>query len=191
MTTPIVFIDKSITVNPNGRGIQFSESLLSTGDFTIEAYIKGNSLYTDTGWGRYLFGQYDLAAADFSTGRFFLGLPENTANVNKPQAFHPNMGVLQSPTALSAGVEYHLAFSKTGTTTRLFVNGTLKASGTLSVALSAAKSNLGEILYGQAKGIWDGTIRKFRITLAGLYSADFDPSAQYGADSAVSVGYPH
>lgn len=93
---------------------------------------------------------------------------------------------LLSPSALTANTWHHIAFDRSGSTFRLFINGTLVASGT---AAGSLYSNTADPLV--VGGVSDGTygigsggaayIDEFRITLASRYTSNFTvPTAPFG-----------
>lgn len=75
-------------------------------------------------------------------------------------------------TALSAGTWYHLALCRSGTTVRMFVNGTQEGSSyTTSTSFASATPRLGA--YNNNTGNCPGYYDDFRITTAARYTANF------------------
>jgi hypothetical protein len=146
----------------NGAGSYFSTPhntvlSLAGSDFTIEAWVntntiasvrsiirKGVSVTYDTGY---------FAGLD-ATGKPFIRIGVTTGNE-----------VFVSSTAVTAGSWNHVAFTKEGTTVRVFLNGTSVASGTL---VGAFADNTDPLVIGNdpanADRDWFGYMDAIRIT---------------------------
>jgi hypothetical protein len=82
-------------------------------------------------------------------------------------------------TTLAVGTWYHAAFSKAGTTWRLFLNGALE--GTAVESAGAVGTNAILFYIGREEGStlrdWNGWMDEMRITAAARYTAAFTPPA--------------
>lgn len=149
---------------PASRGYDFA-----SGDWTVECWVYFSSVASTP----YIW-QIGSAAGT----RFSLFLTGGVLNV-----LSSGTTVLASSTSLSTGQWYHLAvtYVATGTTTRLFINGTLnistssysafpKDSGTLTLALGWQN------YAGGAGDYLNGYMNDFRITKGvARYTASFTP----------------
>lgn len=147
----------------DNAGFQFG-----TGDFTVEAWIYLISKP------RNIAGILCSGSASFGdNGGYFIVDGSNKIQVGLP-------GFAVSGGAISTGQWYHVAGTRSGTTTRVFVDGTLEATGTSdSNSYNFSKDNL---LIG--RNGWDGLgsqgfygyIDDVRITKGvARYTATFTP----------------
>lgn len=141
---------------------------MGSGDFCIELF--GVELKT-SGSIRQYAGAYSTAGtrswriAQTATGLAFVYSTDGTAETT----------VLFGST-LSTGVSYNLCVERTGTTLRLFVNGTQTATATMSGTVFASTTpwlSIGARANGfvSANEIVDGYLRAIRYTLASRYGA--------------------
>lgn len=155
---------------PNNAGFQFG-----TGAFTMEAWI-------------YLISKPRNVAAVMATGTASFGAGSYYFVVdgsNKLQFGGSGVSALQSTSTISTGQWYHVAASRSGTTTRIFINGTLENTKTSdSTSYNYSTDNL---LIG--RNGWDGSgsqgfhgyIDEVRITKGvARYTASFTaPTAPF------------
>jgi hypothetical protein len=166
--------------------------VFGTGDFTVEAWINlaGPSAVTpgnirdaqiicyfptgsEVGW---MFG---LGGTSTLTGNGFSFIYSATGNTSSPSWY----GAVTASYNFSYGQWYHMAASRSGTTTYLFVNGTLINSGTLPdnniVCNADCRLNIGERPWGNNyKFPFNGYIDEVRITKGiARYTSNFTPSS--------------
>lgn len=142
---------------------------LEGGDFTIEMWVRPNTIGTR----QFLCGQGNVGATDF----------RNLCEITAAGRFRYGTGVsgftidLTGTTTLSVGNWYHLAVTKSGTTWRLFVNGTLEASTTNAASITdfAGTFVIGRL--GALNNFYtNGWIDDFRCTKGvARYTASFTP----------------
>lgn len=141
----------------------------STGDFTIEAWIRLN----ETGRIQTIANKRPSS----SSHEYSFGIRET--NVLYFQMFSSGTQILyiSGSTTLSTGTWYHVAVSRNGTTSTIFLDGAVEASGT-----SDAASNASSGLYiGRDNGPagsgrdFHGWIDEFRFTRAARYTGAFTP----------------
>jgi hypothetical protein len=134
------------------------------GDFTHEMwyYRSGNGAA----------GQFDVCFYKDITNYLYMVVDRN--NSYKACIVKHNIGfIITGTTALASATWYHLAFSRSGSTVRLFVNGVLDGSATESTNTSgSAVSYFG----GSAGHTFNGYIDDMRITRGyARYTANFTP----------------
>ena len=127
-----------------------------TGDFTVEGWLKPNIVSDNDGV--FTFGSGLFLA--LYLGDWIMG-------------FTGSGGI--SMGAATAGAKVHFAMTRSGTSTRLFIDGTQKGSTlTDSINLTANQLYIGfyfSSIYG-----YDGTIDEFRVTKGvARYTANFTP----------------
>jgi hypothetical protein len=141
---------------------------VSGGDFCVEAWVRRNASK-----------QQAIAAKRPGSGSSEWACYLNPSNQLQLQAFNTTVAVLNisGTTALSAGTWYHVAFTRSGTTWRIFLDGTLEASGTESASPSANTQllHIGRDPSNSTRD-FNGWIDEFRFT-AGVarYTAAFTP----------------
>lgn len=155
-----------------------------TGDFTIEAWVYLNAVDNNysaifcngyTSWqsgARSLVYYGSAAPVTAQRNRFALSCYDNSSGP-----------LVLSASTFTAGQWYHVALSRNGTTLRLFVNGTLQATSTSSLAMNFSASAGARIggngWDGATHGYWNGYIDDLRVTAGlGRYTAAFTPPAE-------------
>jgi hypothetical protein len=169
----------SLTLDGNGDYVSYGSNpqyAFGTGDFTVECWFKAAEvksqymLMIDTTGG---------VGFGFEGGNFTLGRRAQTYDLNYTYA----------PTV---GVWTHYAACRSGTTLRLFINGTQVASDTNTRDYSIT----GPVIIGGIAALasysCNGQIDEFRITRAARYTANFTPQTaafQDGQARAFSVAF--
>ncbi len=133
-----------------------------TGDFTVEGFF-----YFDTVTGvRSLFDF--RSGADTDVGLYL------NVDAGVPKVYINGATVLTGSTTLTTSTWYHVAVSRTGTTMKIFVNGTEEATGTVSTDLATAKPFLIGTKWNASAEFLDGNIDEVRITKGlGRYTSSF------------------
>lgn len=149
-----------------------------TGDFTVEAWVRLNALAGAEG--AYIIGQINGVFTQ-STGSFFLALNDASRPAGL-MATGASLVVATGTTVLNTGQWYHLAYTRSGSTFRIFVDGIEEGSQTSA----AAMNDSGEAISIGRPGAYDGAyfngwIDDLRVTKGvARYTADFaPPSAQF------------
>lgn len=136
---------------------------VGTGDFTIDAWVRS----TLTPNLRVLFkpisGGTSNGAGTSTTGK-----------VTWWKDFSSE--ILTSTTTITSGSWFHVAYTRSGTTFRLFVNGTQEASVTNSDSFDFSSWAIGK---GQFDSQWSGWIDEFRISKGiARWTSNFTPPTQ-------------
>lgn len=179
-----MFFDGSgdLLTTPHHTGLN-----LATGDFTIEAWVKytalsaGNmQIFNKDGTSSFL---PSWAMSISSAGKLngVVGVSSGAASAN----------VLTGATSLTAGVFNHVAFTRQGTTLRVFVNGVL--DGTITQTITPVDSARALALGGLSSGTpatdyLHGYVQEARVT-KGLarYTASFTPPTEIFSDRVAGA----
>lgn len=143
-----------------------------TGDVTIEMWLYPSSTKNV----QFLFDTRDNG--NTTQTRYNLSL--NNTNSMQPSFNVGVTAVATSNVALAVGYWYHLAVTRSGSTFRMFINGTQVASGTNSSDVGASSGPcIGTT--GDARGNYDGYFQGYMSNLRvvkgqALYTANFTPS---------------
>ena len=137
-----------------------------TGDFTIEGWVFTKDYSISSGASRTIIGNsgnsYTMQLyIDTTSGRLVFG---NTGST-----------YVQGSSSMANGQWTHFAITRSGTTARLFVNGTQEASGSNSQNYTSGTIYLGA--FDTSNGFWNGYISNLRIVKGtALYTSNFTPS---------------
>jgi hypothetical protein len=153
-----------------------------TGAFTIEcwAYISGNSA-PDFGNERNatLFSNYPTSG---TIDGYALGINGSSTTTGTGLVFTNWVGGVQyqitAPTTVAQASWHHIAVSRDGTTTRLFLNGSQVGSGTLGNqnVNSSFNVNIGHLGYINYLQAFNGYISNLRVLKGtALYTSNFTP----------------
>ena len=141
-----------------------------TGNFTIEMWINTSTTSVSGGASRTMWGTSSASYQgqlylEVSTGKVVFG---NTGST-----------FIKGTSNVADGNWNHIAISRSGTTCRLFVNGTQEASGSNSVNYDAQPTFIGA--FGASDGFFNGYIDDLRITKGfARYTANFTaPTAAF------------
>ena len=175
----------------NGIGVATNAALnMGTGDFTVEAWVNtsqlptSNTFTTSPGGYQNIFGTGPNQSAT-GTG-LYIGVTNLIFGITSDTS-----GPIDVAHNMVAGQWYHVAITRSGTTFRAFINGSLVQTGT-----SAASWNDGygygimrsEPIGGYDGAFWYGYVSNFRLVKGGaLYTTSFTPSTA-PLTTTVSVG---
>lgn len=155
----------------DGSGDYLSYASSSTwdlsGDFCIECWVKSDVSFTSL---KYIFNRAN-GTTDANAYCLFVN---NSTPGRVTFAMNANEGgqyALESTTNLIAGTWYHIAVTRSGSTMRLFINGSQEDTFTSTTNLNVA---VPFIIGGNYN--WQGNIDDFRITKgAARYTYNFTP----------------
>jgi hypothetical protein len=155
----------------DGNGVD----LLGSGDFTVEAwaYLTTNFVSTNT---RGIVSQYPASGA--GTNNWILGFREN-----KVRLFYTGGSSAVSTSNISLNKWYHVAWTRSGTTNRLFLDGveeaTFEYSGDYSLLTDAADQFEIGTWGGGTTNSWGGFISNVRIVKGtAVYTSNFTPDME-------------
>jgi hypothetical protein len=168
-TSAFKFGDSSLSTGTSGYLQAPSAGLcdFGVGDFTLEAWVRPLVL-----------NQYQNIFNSRDGGSGTVGLSFRLTNAGVLQAFRGSgQNAINGTTVLSASGFQHVALARSGTTWRLFLNGSLE--GSAAIATDVNPGGPGFIgAYGAygATERWQGHIDEFRITKGvARYTAAFTP----------------
>lgn len=166
----------SLYTNNEGHSLTMAGADLGSieGDFTFECHVRFWSLYLG-----------DAILADGGgTGQFFFG--KNTSG-----QFHFAVNslplVVSGTTVVSTDTNYHVAVSRSGLVTRLFVDGALEGTFTETTPTPCTVNARQTLMYlGRNAGTSNGLkawVDELRVTRAARYTAAFTaPTGRYPRD---------
>jgi hypothetical protein len=154
-----------------------------TGSFTVEAWVNLSLVNSAQRriWSYQAAGSSTVFLVGISTANKFIAELRDTTGLNDV--------IVSSTTTPSANTWYHVAFSRSGTTTYLFVNGALE------VTTTGQNQNLGSGgtpsigAFNATQDLWNGYISNFRFVKGtAVYTAAFTPpTAPLTAISGTSL----
>ena len=135
-------------------------------DFTVECWVYFFTVGVNQGLFDFRLGTANETVLSFRT------TPTELVGTHNGTAWFTTTGA-----SLAARTWYHIAVTRTGTTTRCFVNGTQRASTTSTRSLTQGRLTIGG-LSGANNNPLNGFIDEFRISKGiGRYTSAFTPSA--------------
>ena len=170
------FGDSSLLLDGIDSYISFASSTdfgFGTGDFTIDLWIKPNSVAVGD---KHIFDTRD-SGADANAGRLYLAGDQLRYNIGVSDV------VTSGATTLSANTWYHIAVSRSGTDLRLFVDGVEVGSTTNSTDLGSTKRLfLGSNFEGS--NVYPGYIDSVRVSNTARYTEEFTtPNGPFSGDA--------
>ena len=144
---------------------------LTSGDFTIDMWIRPNSV---TGY----HGLWQSGTGANIYSAYLIG--------NKVQlTVNGSTIIFQSSTAISTGVWTMLSFEREGNTHRLYINGTLEETGSTPNRPDDGLFNIGENGFGD----FDGYIDELRVSTVARYtgSSFTEPTSAFSPDALTNV----
>lgn len=144
---------------------------LGTSDFTIEAHVRPSNNLETPGTFPGLIGQRTTASSDYSFtmnwGSGFFGFSYNN-----------NVTALYVAHTFVASTWYHVAVCRAGTTFRIFIDGRLLGTSTLTASISNSGQPVRIAAYDNPAwggSYFPGEIGEFRFTKAARYGHDYAP----------------
>lgn len=168
--TPFSGVGGSMKGNAGALYTPSSTNYRLDGDFTLEYWFNS----TDTGS---TFNNMFSLGANYNLG-IFVRLNSSDSIYMSNGTNYTNGYVNDLISLAPVNTWNHLAFSRTGTTLKIFVNGTQRYTGTNTVIFNSAST--GVYLFtapSEAGRMFQGYLSNFRIVKGtGLYSSNFTPS---------------
>jgi hypothetical protein len=156
----------------DGTGDYLSVSPLNsfafgTGDYTIEFWFRSNGAITSN------VLLLDARPASGNGAYPAIYLPSSV-----PTYYVSSANRITGTTTLSANTWYHLAISRSGTSTKMFLNGTQEGSTWTDTTdyLEPPYWIIGAQSYTLGSASWNGWIDEFRVSNSARYTANFTPS---------------
>lgn len=148
------------------RATDSSEFAFGTEDFTVEAWLRGTGPFLDTRTSLYNAG-------------FGYNIQSSTNNITMWDG-QGNSFVYTGSNTYDWTDWHHVAISRSGTTLRVFVDGSLDGTATTSRNLTAqggiVGANINKVLNGGGAKVFSGYIDDFRITKGvARYTSNFTP----------------
>ena len=145
-----------------------------TGNFTVEFWIRPNSISTTSSF-------FDLRTPDTTNAGFVIGVFERTLFVSTA-----GTNYITTSETLSNDVWYHIALTRSGTSMKLFLNGT--QIGSTYTSNQNFTNNTPRIATGAA-GTYSGYISNLRVVKGtAVYTSAFTPpTAPLTAISGTSL----
>lgn len=172
-TAQFKFGGSSMLFDGTGDYLNYSGELdfaFGLGDFTIECFVRLNT----TGVQMMIYDSRPAA----TTGQY----PTLFVNASNKLIYHANAADrITGTTSLTTGAWFHVAVARSGTNTKLFLNGTQEGS-TFSDGLTyingASRPTVGVSGNNVATNGWNGWIDEMRISKGfAWYTANFTPTA--------------
>lgn len=160
---------------------------VGTGDFTIEADIRVDSLAAD--------GEiFCISTSDFDLNNFNIVFEYKTTgalrgSIQTGSSGTVNVDITTATGQLTTGTYYHVAFTANGSTAKLWIDGVEKQSGTITGTRANGRTNCRVGRLGASiTRYFNGRVDNLRVTRGvALYTATFTPptAAHYAWYSAL------
>lgn len=164
-------------ITPTAASSNFA---FGTGDFTVEYWVYANS------WG-------DVLLANWASTTVASGYPNIYPAGSSMNWYNGSSLVVNAGSSLATATWYHVAFCRSGTTMRAFLNGSLNNSATDTANYLCAS---GRPLFGgyhpSQSGYWfNGYVDDVRITKGvARYTSQFTPPSEFQQQTLGSITLP-
>ena len=150
-----------------------SDFAFGTGDFTIETWVNFQDTST-SGINRRIFS---LDASANASDNLQIIIDEGGATLDGSVFVYSNSILLNANTVINEGAWHHIAVARSGSTIKLFVDGTEKASASNSVSYSPNSGSPRPVIGAQNDtGYYNGFISNLRVVKGtALYTDSFIP----------------
>jgi hypothetical protein len=143
-----------------------------TGDFTIEMYLYCTSLTIQGGYSRRIVEYVASPSTGAVSGEYHLYIDQATGKL----AFESNTTVVLDTTAFPTNAWTHIAIVRSGTTTKMYVGGTVKATATDTYNYSSSTAYMYLGSANNIGGFYSGYIDELRISKGiARYTSNFTP----------------
>ena len=148
-----------------------------TGDWTVEGFFRAIQFHDDN------HAMWDTRPYQTANNGPLL-VDESTPGLTREMYFYNGTKhFLGSASALSANTWYHIAVCRSGTSTKVFLDGT-QVGSTISDSTDYVNETftLGSYSYSNIAQGWDGYVDDFRISYMARYTSNFTAPAEPFAD---------
>lgn len=178
-TAQSLFGGASISLDGSTSFVRYADALplrLGGNDFTVEVSIRPASVsgYRCIAEHRDAFTAHGWTLYQDGTTLYFQAGDDNTAGWEVS---------LSAASALSADTFHRIAVTRSGTTWRLFINGSIVASATVSVTIMMSSAGTPYLTFGKFyndSGYFSGHMEEIRITNGACrYAATYTPDGPF------------
>ena len=167
--SPTPFTNYSGSFNGSNQYLNLTGQNLSTGNFTIEAWVY----LTATGTNGHIF------SFGTDTSNRYLVFISATNKFNIGTVNGGTYTLNDSTVTPSVSTWYHVAFVRNSGTSYLYVNGNQVGSNSTSIN-SGTNWAIGFMQFGSASADhWNGYISNFRVTNIAVYTGNFTPPTSH------------
>lgn len=156
--------------NDDYLSIAYDSSLrFGTGDFTFECWFRPTAVTQP----------YPLVMSNingFATGGWVLHERHSSYSTKLTfwvYSYSTGAPMLTSSTSISNGTWYHVAIVRSGTSWKMYLNGTEEASVTSSVNLDSGNSSSASTVSGSGQGTYNGHVDEVRWSNSARYTSNF------------------
>jgi len=154
-----------------------TELNLGTGDFTVEGWFRPQSAGTQGAGTRFWYSK-----GVNTTGGMALGVTTDGIRMR-----NSGQTDLTHSTTLSTSTWYHIAFTRSGTTRRIWLDGVQVANDTLSFDLTDTSNIILGSILGNNSFSYNGWIDEVRISNSVRYTTTFTPSTSAFVNDANTL----
>jgi hypothetical protein len=181
--------DSSIKFDGTGDGLTISDSSdwdWNTDPFSIDMWVRGNSTQTSGGYK----GLISTNGTSWASGEWSISLNTTTGYLEWWISDVAGSALITSTTNMKDDAWHHVALTKSGNDTKLFIDGTQEGS-TYATGYSLVTPATGLIIGNcsySADRAFTGYMDEFRISDTARYTTTFTPSTtEFTADSNTKL----